>query len=203
MTANPEATVSDPTDLVYGEVKQNWGWMLALGILFILLGTIGLGYTFSLTIASVFFFGILLLVGGGMQLVHTFKCQGWKCRIWHVLLALLYILVGADIMARPLVASVVLTLLLAGGITALGIVRIVMAFQIRGTKNWGWLLFSGVISVLLGVMIATRWPVSGLWVIGLFVAIEMIMHGWSYIFLAMAARSAASTLPAETPAPAT
>jgi uncharacterized membrane protein HdeD (DUF308 family) len=202
MTANQE-TVPGQVDLVYGEVKQNWGWMLALGILFIVLGTIGLGYTFSLTLASVFFFGILLLVGGSMQLVHVFKCQGWKCRLWHVLLALLYILVGAEIMAKPLAASMVITLLLAGGIAALGIVRIVMALQLRGTKNWGWLLLSGIISVLLGAVIAARWPVSGLWVIGLFVAIEMIMHGWSYVFVAMAARSALSAESAPAPEPAT
>lgn len=203
MTTNPEAAFSNQADLVYGEVKNNWGWMLALGILFILLGTIGMGYTLSLTVASVFFFGVLLLVGGGVQLVHSFKCQGWKCRIWHVLLALLYILVGGDILARPLVASVFLTLLLAGGITVLGIVRIVMAFQLRGTRNWGWLLFSGIISVLLGAMIAARWPVSGLWVIGLFVAIEMIMHGWSYVLVALAAKSALSAQPAAQPEPAT
>ncbi len=203
MTANQEATTSNPVDIVYGEIKNGWGWLLALGILFILLGTIGLGYTFSLTIASVFFFGILLLVGGGAQFVHIFKSQGWKCRVLHTLLALLYILVGLDIIARPLVASVFLTLMLAGGITALGVLRIIMAFQLRGTRNWGWLLFSGIISVLLGAMIAARWPVSGLWVIGLFVAIEMIMHGWSYIFIAMAARNALGTRTAPEPEPAT
>ncbi len=203
MTSNQETGLSSQVDLVYGEIKNNWGWLLALGILFIILGTIGLGYSISLTIASVFFFGILLLVGGGAQFVHLFKSEGWKCRLLHLLLALLYILVGLDIIARPLVASLFLTLLLAGGIAALGILRIIMAFQLKGTKNWGWLLFSGIVSVLLGVMIAARWPVSGLWVIGLFVAIEMIMHGWSYIFIAMAAKSMREAGTAPTPEPAT
>jgi uncharacterized membrane protein HdeD (DUF308 family) len=63
-----------------------------------------------------------------------------------------------------------------------------MAFQHRGTKGWGWLLFGGIVAVLLGAMIASRWPVSGLWVIGLFVAIELIMNGWTYVFLALAAK---------------
>jgi uncharacterized membrane protein HdeD (DUF308 family) len=73
----------------------------------------------------------------------------------------------------------------------------VIAIQIRNRKNWGWPLLSGFISVLLGLIIAVKWPVSGLFVIGLFVAIELIMHGWSYIFIALAAKSALETQPAE------
>ena len=63
-----------------------------------------------------------------------------------------------------------------------------MAFQLRGVKNWGWPLIGGIADIFLGFMILARWPVSGFWVIGLFVAIEMIISGWSYIFIALGAR---------------
>lgn len=181
----------------FGALHKNWGWLLALGILFIVLGIIGLGMIFALTLASVLFFGALLLVGGGIQLVQAFQCKGWKSILWHVLIALLYVVAGIIIITDPVAASAILTLMLAGALIGIGIVRIIMALQLRGRRNWGWLLAGGILAVLLGVMIAAHWPVSGLWVIGLFVAIEMLVHGWTYIFIALAARDAGKTAPTE------
>jgi uncharacterized membrane protein HdeD (DUF308 family) len=87
--------------------------------------------------------------------------------------------------------------MLAAGIILVGIFRVIMAIQHRGLPNWGWPLFSGIISILLGLVIAVRWPVSGLFVIGVFVAIELIIHGWSYLFLALAAKNAGAPAPSE------
>jgi uncharacterized membrane protein HdeD (DUF308 family) len=175
---------------VFGELKKNWGWLLAFGILSIVLGTIGLGMTFGLTLASVLFFGVLLIVGGAVQLVDAFKCKGWKGTLWHVLIALLYVAGGILIVADPVLASATLTLVLAGILIAVGAARLVMAFQLRPAAGWYWALISGLVSALLGAMILAKWPVSGLWVIGLFVAIELIFNGWSYVFVALAARRA-------------
>ena len=190
MQENAEKALVSSEGVVFGEVQRNWGWLLALGILFLILGIVGLGMTFALTMASVLFFGVLILIGGGLQLFESFKCKGWKSMLWHVLIAVLYILVGIEIVTNPMAASAILTLLLAFGIIAVGIVRIVMAIQLRPLKGWIWPLLGWIVSILLGVMIASRWPVSGLWVIGLFVAIEMIAHGWSYVFIALAAKNA-------------
>jgi uncharacterized membrane protein HdeD (DUF308 family) len=173
---------------LFGDLQKNWGWLLAWGILSILLGVIGLGMTFALTLASVLFFGVLILVGGVIQFVEAFKCKGWKGFLWYMLIAVLYVIAGIAVIANPVAASMLFTLMLAGAILAIGIIRIIMAFQHRGTKGWGWLLFGGIVAVLLGAMIASRWPVSGLWVIGLFVAIELIMNGWTYVFVALAAK---------------
>jgi uncharacterized membrane protein HdeD (DUF308 family) len=154
------------------------------------LGTIGLGMLFALTMVSVLFFGVLMLIGGGVQFVDAFKCAGWKSVVWHVLMAILYVLGGIVVIIDPVLASVVITLILAGTITGAGIVRLIIALQHRDSKGWGWALVSGIISIILGIMIFAKWPVSGLWIIGLFVAIEMIINGWSYIFLALAAKNA-------------
>ncbi len=181
----------------FGDLQKNWGWLMALGILFIILGTIGLGMTVVLTAASVWLFGVLMLVGGGFQIVDAFKCKGWKSVVWHVLIAVLYVIAGIVVMSQPLVAASILTLMLAGAITAVGIMRVIMAFQHRHSKGWVWPLVGGIVSITLGVMIFSQWPVSGLWVIGLFVAIEMIVNGWSYIFIALAAKN---TGKAESPA---
>ena len=184
-------------DEVFGEVGKNWKWLLVLGIIFVILGFIGLGRVFALTVASVFFFGILILIGGAVQLFESFKCKGWKSILLHVIIAILYFLIGIEFITNPMLASAVLTLILAIGFILVGIVRIVMAIQVRGTANWFWLLFSGIISVMMGLIIAARWPVSGLFIIGLFVAIELIFHGWSYILVALAARKVLNTATAE------
>jgi uncharacterized membrane protein HdeD (DUF308 family) len=173
---------------VLGDLIHNWGWLLALGILLVVLGTIGLGMTFWLTLATVFVFGIFFLIGGVVQLVQAFKCRGWKSILWHVVIGILYVLAGLIIMNDPLMASAMLTLLLGGVLIGIGIVRIVMAFQLRGFKNWGWPLIGGIAAIILGFMIVAQWPISGFWVIGLLVAIEMIFSGWSYIIIALGAR---------------
>ena len=184
-TASPEAMAPIP---VLGDLVHNWGWLLAQGILLVVLGTVGLGLTFFLTLATVFIFGVFLVIGGGVQIFQTFKCKGWGSILWHGLIAVLYLLAGLSIMGDPLAASALFTLLLAGALVGIGIVRLIMAFQVRGLKNWGWPLMGGIAAIVLGFMILARWPVSGIWLIGLFVAIEMIFSGWSYIFIALGAR---------------
>jgi uncharacterized membrane protein HdeD (DUF308 family) len=175
---------------VFGDLSRNWGWLLAFGILSIILGTVGMGMTFGLTLVSVVFFGALLIVGGTFQLVDAFKCQGWKGALWHILIALLYIAGGLLIVVDPVLASETLTLALAAVLIAVGVSRVMMALQHRGQTGWGWLVLSGVISIVLGAMIIAKWPMSGMWVIGLFVAIELIFNGWAYLFVALAARRA-------------
>jgi uncharacterized membrane protein HdeD (DUF308 family) len=174
----------------FGELEKNWGWLLAFGVLSIVLGTIGLGMTFMLTEFTIVFFGVLLVVGGVFQLLDALKCRGWKSTAWHVLIALLYVGGGLLMVLHPVLASVSLTLFLAWILIAVGILRGLMAFQLRPAKGWWWALLSGIVSIALGGLILAQWPESGLWVIGLFVAIELIVNGWSYLFIALAARAA-------------
>jgi uncharacterized membrane protein HdeD (DUF308 family) len=186
---NGSASFQAPVPVqMLGDLIHNWGWLLAQGILLVVLGTIGLGMTFWLTLATVFIFGIFLVIGGVVQLFQAFKCRGWQSILWHVVIAILYILAGFIIFGNPLMASTLLTLLLGGVLIGIGIVRIVMALQHRDLKNWIWPLIGGIAAIILGVMILAQWPISGLWVIGLFVAIEMIFSGWSYIIIALGAR---------------
>jgi uncharacterized membrane protein HdeD (DUF308 family) len=92
---------------------------------------------------------------------------------------------------KPVLASLSLTLIIAYMLIAVGVMRGIMSLQLRPSKGWWWPLLSGAVSVLLGVLILMQWPESGLWVIGLFIAIELIFNGWSYLFVALAARTAA------------
>ncbi|MGQ3888636.1 HdeD family acid-resistance protein [Legionella sp. CNM-1927-20] len=169
-------------------LKRHWGWLLALGILFIILGTVALGMLVAVTLASILVIGAILLIAGIVQLVDAFKCKGWKAVIWHILIALLYILAGVLIIYDPILASTILTAILAWLLIFIGLIRFMMAFMLKKAKGWFWLILAGIASVIMGVIILISWPVSGLWVIGLLIAIEILISGWSYLFLALALR---------------
>ena len=190
MSATDEATLSSLRGAVFGELKKKWGWLLALGVLLIVFGTLGLWMSFAMTLATVMLFGALIVAGGVFQLLNAFQLKGWKSMLWHVLIAVLYIVAGIVIFSDPVFASLGLTMALAWILIAVGLLRILMAIQLRPASGWVWPLISGVISILLGAMILAQWPATGFWVIGLFVAIEMIVNGWSSVFIALAARRA-------------
>lgn len=170
------------------QIGRNWGWLLTVGILLVILGTAGLGATFMVTLTAVTFFGFLLLIGGVFQFLDAFRYKNWKTTIWNLLIALLYIAGGVIMIRDPALASAGITLLIAWALVAIGIMRIMYAIQMRGASGWFWVLLAGFAAIALGIMVINQWPVSGLWVIGMFVAIDLIFNGWSMIMVALAAR---------------
>ncbi|NOR80531.1 MAG: HdeD family acid-resistance protein [Methyloprofundus sp.] len=171
-------------------VRTNWGWLLFVGIFMVISGFIGLSMEFALTITSLALFGFLMLGGGILQLVDAFKAEGWQSILWHILIALMYVATGLVMIIFPGASAVWITLFIGASLLATGFLRIIMGFQMRGVvKGWGWTIFSGLMSILLGLMIFAEWPVSGLWVIGLFIAVELIMQGLSMIHIALVAKS--------------
>ena len=170
------------------ELSRNWGWLLGLGILFVVLGFIGLGMVVGLTLVSVLFLGVILIIAGVAQIIDVFKSSQWRGVLWHAFIAVLYIIGGGLVIYDPFLASSLITALLAAVLIIIGITRFMMAIVLRHTKEWGWLLFAGLSALVLGILILMQWPWSGLWIIGLFIAIEMIINGWTYIFIALAIR---------------
>lgn len=175
---------------IVAEMKHNWGWIMGMGILFLILGCIGMGMVVGLTVMSMYFFGILLILGGISHVVDIFRFKDWKGVIWQALIAVLYIVAGFDVLYDPLLASTLITAILAAVLIVIGVTRIIMAVTLKDSKGWGWLLLAGITAIILGILILMQWPMSGLWVIGLFIAIELIVTGWTYIFIALSLRAA-------------
>lgn len=184
------AKTNDVSPPVIGELKRSWGWILGLGVLFILLGCIGLGMVVGLTLVSMIFFSALLIIAGITQIVDVFKHREWKGIIWQSFIAALYIAAGCIVFYDPFLASTLITALLAGALIVIGLTRIVMAFSLKDSAGWIWLLLAGITAIVLGVLILAHWPLSGLWIIGLFIAIEMMVTGWTYVFIALSLRNA-------------
>lgn len=185
----------------------SWGWLLALGILMAVLGVIGLGMTYTLTVVATFWFGLLTIVGGVGQLLDAFHHKGWGSILWHVLIGVVYIIAGILLATMPVASAFWLTLFLAIMLLVVGVSRVVMAFRMRHLGAvWVGVLLSGLVSIVLGVLIygmvtpptaealATpegqlAWLQSWGWVIGLFVALELIMEGASLIVIAFAVKN--------------
>jgi uncharacterized membrane protein HdeD (DUF308 family) len=170
-------------------LSRNWGWLLALGILMIILGALAIGAPVVATIAFQFALGWILVIGGIAQGVHAFMAQGWQGFLFELLSAILYLVVGVLLLVNPVEGALALTVVLAVFLIVDGIFRIIMAMRLRDHRGWGWLLASGIMSLILGVLIWAEWPASGLWVIGLLVGIQLLFTGWSLVMLALAARA--------------
>jgi uncharacterized membrane protein HdeD (DUF308 family) len=193
--ARPFASIGGMSDLTASNDRSRprtgWRWFVALGIAQLVLGIIAWFDVIAFTIAGVIFIGALLLVAGVFQIIHAFMDREWVAFVLHLLVGVLYVIGGFLLMAEPLEGSVVITILVAAALTIGGILRIVIAVQHRHMPGWGLLLAGGVISLLIGLMLYLTLPWSGLWVVGTLIAVELIVHGVSWVQFGLALRRTA------------
>lgn len=164
-----------------------WGWMLVWGIILIILGVLAIGASVLTTIVSVIFLGIMLIAGGIIVIIDSFSLfhHKWGVFLWRLGMGILYVIVGFMLIQRPLLGSISITLFLGIFYLVIGISRLIDAFSGR-LPQWGWAFFSGLVSLLLGILILINWPVSGLFIIGLFIGIDLLILGWAYVMTSIA-----------------
>lgn len=163
-------------------------WAIVLGVVLILVGLLALGYPAIATVATTTFFGVMLLIGGGLQVASAFWARGWGGFFLYLLLGLLSIFVGIVLVDKPLLSAVEWTLILAIFFVAAGLCRLVVALTKR-FSGWGWSALNGAVALLLGLLIWKGWPGDGLWVIGTLVGIDLLFNGWTLVMLGLALRS--------------
>jgi uncharacterized membrane protein HdeD (DUF308 family) len=170
-------------------LHDHWLLFLILGSAVVLLGLLAITFSFFTTIATVAIFGTFLLLGGAMHLVNAVTGKNWRGFLVHLLIGILYIVVGMLMLENPVGAAAGLTLMLAAVFIAGGIFRIVIA-AIEHFHGWPWVLVNGFISLFLGLYIWRHFPQATEWVIGLFVGIDLLFSGWAWVILALAVRQA-------------
>lgn len=181
-----EISNEDVTSLL----KKSRTLLVILGILSIFLGFAAMGAPLMTGSAVTIIIGSVLLMSGVFELIHAFSGNGWKAGIFDFIGGALAIIGGGIIISRPIIALSIFTLILAAYFVIDGVTRIIVAFKVKPQPGWGVLLVGGLASLILGVMIWRRWPLSGLWAIGVLVGIKILFAGWSMIFLGTAVGSA-------------
>ena len=170
------------------KMSKNWLPFLFLGLTLMILGFLAIGSSFFVTMLTVAVIGVFLMVGGIIQVINAFYTGRWSGFLLHVVLGILYLVVGFMLLDAPMLNAITLTFLLASFFMVIGLFRIIGALTTR-FPGWGWSLFNGMIAFLLGVLIYKHWPSNGLWVIGLFVGIEMLFAGWYWVMFATGLRA--------------
>ena len=162
------------------------GWAIAGGIAMMLLGFFVLSYEIITTAAVATFIGCILMFGCAFPLVKVFTIGGWKSHLWYAAVAIAYGVAGYVFIAHPFQAAIAFTLFLGWAILIGGLFRIFLAFKMRHHRGAGWVLFSAVISIILGGLIITQWPSTGLYILGLFLGVELIFAGVGWLGLGLA-----------------
>src|SRR5262245_9647137 len=185
MNATSLLTSVDPLDEMRA-LRDRWIWFLLLGIALVALGAteIGLSCLATRSTAATWIVGLLLLIGGVIQLIHGCSAGRWSGTLVHLLIGVLYGAVGFMIIEDPGESAIILTKIISIFLMVGGVFRIVAALYQR-FSGWPWVLLNGVVTLLLGVLVYKQLPASGLWFIGLYIGIDLIMNGWGYIALAI------------------
>lgn len=176
-------------------IQANWGWFVALGIAFIVLGFVALGHLLAGTVATALYVGALVFVGGIVQVIHAFRVQSWGRFFFWLLAGILYVVAGALIMYNPLLAAGVLTLMLGVTLAIEGIFRIATGFGSRPAPGWGWVVAAGAATLLLGLVIIARWPLNTVYLLGLFLGIDLVVNGVATTLFGLAIKPKAETSP--------
>lgn len=171
-------------------LEHAWSWFLALGIILMLLGIAAIVLPGLATLATTVFIGWILIIGGLAQVIHSFWSRGWGGFFLTLLAGILSIFVGGLMLTYPVQGVLALTMLLGLFFLLQGVFEIVLSVAVRPLSSWGWVLASGIISLIIGFLILANWPTTAAWAIGLLVGIGLFWAGLARVMIALSARSA-------------
>ena len=179
-TANPVG--------VQGLVRKVSGWVMAMAVVFIILGILAIVEPMVAGLAIALLVGWLLMFGGVAHGIAAFAGGGAGRVVWQILLAIVYVIGGIYFVTHPLLGLGTLTLFLAAILLAEAVMEIITYFQTRAEGGSGWQLVNGVVTLLLGGMIWRQWPSSAVWAIGTLIGVNLLMTGLSRLMIASAVR---------------
>jgi uncharacterized membrane protein HdeD (DUF308 family) len=182
-----------PPQLLASEVKKATGWLIALSIVMILTGIVAIAMPGISSVTFTLIFGWLLLFNGIVRLVKSFQSKPIHGFWWSLIVGIIYLIAGGYVILNPLEAVLTLTWVFGFLLIVEGIVTIIAAFANKIGQNLSWLVvLDGVITLILGILVLSQWPVSALWLIGLYIGISILISGLSLLAIALATRRAAN-----------
>jgi len=189
MSQQPNPAMTEIRTRVAEALHRHWRGFLTQGIVMTVLGFVAIVLPQLSTIAVELLVGWLILFGGVFRALTVLRSRAAPGFFWSLLGALLAIVLGVILLARPLEGVLTLTMVLIALFIFEGVVAIVLALQLRDhLSSWGWTLLSGLVDLFLAFLIWNGWPSTAAWAIGLLVGLNMIFFGASLAMMALAAR---------------
>ncbi|MHC4222850.1 MAG: HdeD family acid-resistance protein [Planctomycetota bacterium] len=173
---------------IAAELKKNAGWVIGFGIILLLLGIFAILTPLIPGLVVTLGVGIFLLVASATEILHGLRSGSWKTGAFHFISGLLAFLGGLLMILHPVKGLDFLTLLLAVYFFADGISACVQAWNLRPLRGWGWMLFAGSLSLLLGILTIAEWPLTADWLVGTYIGVKLFFTGSALIALGSAAR---------------
>jgi uncharacterized membrane protein HdeD (DUF308 family) len=170
------------------------GGSIAWAILLIVFGFLAIALPMGTSLGVVLIVAWLIILSGGFQFIHAFQSKGAGSIAWKLLVAVVYLIAGIYFLTNPLIGVASFTLALAFFFVAEGVMDLIAYFQNRSAEGSGWILFDGIVTLILGILVWRHWPSSSGWVIGTLVGISMIMTGTTRLMLSLAARRVRNVL---------
>jgi uncharacterized membrane protein HdeD (DUF308 family) len=177
--------------------KSAAGWSIGLAILMIVVGMLAIYNPFAAGLGISMVFGWLIVFGGFLHAGYAFAAGGVGSFLWRLLIGMLYILGGFYLILNPPLALASLTIVLAVILIAEGVLQFIAFYQLRSLPGAGWILFDGIMSVVLGILILYPFPQSSEWAIGTIFGVNMLFSGFTRLMYSIAARKIFSSTAAQ------
>jgi uncharacterized membrane protein HdeD (DUF308 family) len=170
-------------------VRTKWGWFVALGLISLFFGVLALGNLTLATGVSVFYVGIFMTFSGLFQILHAFQFRTWSGFFYFIFSGILYGVAGIIAFQNPILAAATLTLFLSMALIASGAIRIWSSVRLKGQYGWAWILSSGFMTAVAGIIFLMDWPVNSLWLLGMVLAMDLTFQGVATIMLGLNLKS--------------
>jgi uncharacterized membrane protein HdeD (DUF308 family) len=144
--------------------------LIIIGILALLMPEIA-------AMATVLTLAWLLVFAGIVEIVHAFQTRRRKGFGWKLVAGIVTLLLGVFILVFPVAGIATLALWIGAFLFAGGIIRLILAFRLKPAKGWGWVLFDGIVSIVVAGLIAWGWPASSISFIGLLTGFWLLFSG--------------------------
>jgi uncharacterized membrane protein HdeD (DUF308 family) len=179
-------------DVATPDVRKAGGWVIVWGVLLIVAGVLAILEPPIAALAAELLLGWLFVFAGIVQIVYAFHQRGEEGFGLKFLSGLLALVLGIFLLLRPIAGIASIALLIGAFMFASGVSSVMLAFKLKPKAGWGWVLFDGILSIVIALLIAMGWPQSSIGFVGILVGIVMIYGGVWRIMLGRLLRAGAA-----------
>ena len=170
-------------------MRKAGGWVIVWGVALIVAGIVAIVEPAVAAVATALLLAWLFLISGIIELIYAYQQRAHDGLAWKVISGLISLALGIYMLAFPIASIASLALLIGAFLFASGVSSVLLAFKLRPRQGWGWVLFDGVLSIIIAIMIASGWPQNSIDFVGLLVGFCLISHGIWRIMLGRALRT--------------